>query len=122
MKVKVIEIRSNEFVEHLKKVLNGIFNSLSMSFDINYFVGENAEGKRGLCFILSSSKTGIIYEKLSLMKSFETPADVEEKFICQVIDELVVAGVGFMSIEKLKDTLFLLRGNEMIVKYVIHLN
>jgi len=122
MKVKVLEDRNNEFVEHLKMVLNTTFHSMPMNFTVEYFVGEDVKGIKGLYFILSSSKAGSIYEKITPMKEFETPLDIEENFVNQIISDLVLAGITFVNLEKLRINAFLQQKEPKIIRHVIYLN
>jgi len=103
MEVRVLEHRESEFVERLKTTLNEAFNPIGMSFDINYFIGESTANKgKLLCFIIQCSKTGIIYEKIIEMKPHETPMDVEDNFVDMIVGELLLSGVTFLNIEKIR--------------------
>jgi len=121
MKVRVLEVRENEFVEHLKRMLNDTYRVAPVTFDVNYFIGEDVKGKKGLCFILSSSKAGSIYEKFTPLQMFETPLDIEDGFVSQIINDLVLAGVTFVNLERMRMSDFLRKGKKPI-RHVIYLN
>ena len=105
MEVKILEYRESEVVERLQKTLNEAFSPISMKFDVKYFIGEEIINKdKVLCILISSSKAGIIYERIVIMKSYQTPMDVEEDFIGGVMTDITLAGVTFLNIEKIKMT------------------
>ena len=123
MEVKVLEHRENEFVEHLRKMLGETFHTIPITFDINYFIGEDtSNGDKVLCFVLTSSKAGVIYEKLVSMKVFETPMDVEEDFVNQIVADLILAGVTFVNLEKIRISNFLQDKEKIKKRSIIYLN
>lgn len=123
MEVKILEHRESEFVEHLKTMLYDTFHSISMSFEINYFVGEDtSNGDKVLCFVLTSSKAGVIYEKIITMEAFETPMDVEDTFVNQIVNDFILAGVTFVNLEKLKMSDYLQDKGKKKKQSIIYLN
>lgn len=122
MKIKKVEGRTNEFVEHLTKMLNDSFGNLPINFHVNYFLGEDTKGTKGLYFVLSSNKAGQFYEKFTPIEIYQTPMDIEEEFIAAVINDLVLAGVTFVNLEKLRSLSDLNKKRGGMITHVIYLN
>ena len=96
--MKRIETRENEFVVHFKEVLKNSF-PLVLNFRVDYYLGEDKNGKRGLYFTLTS-KFGRIYTKIQLMDDSQMVYDIEEEFMDKVINDLMLTGVTFMNIKE----------------------
>lgn len=98
--LKELEIRDHEFVEQLKELLNISFSSLPTKFEIKLFTAIDPEGIRSMYFTIDTNLTGNIYIKRMDMKPFETPADIENDFINEVINDLILGGCTFLYTEK----------------------
>jgi len=96
--MKKIETRDNEFVIHFREVLKTHFPSI-FRYRVQYMLGEDREGRRGLYFELKSELIGEIYSRFEELGSHETPFDHEEEFINNVINDLVLSGITLMNIE-----------------------
>lgn len=128
MNIKKIKVISNEFVEHLKRMLDESFDNVSMKFKADYFLGEDDQGTRGFYFKLSSNICGKFYERFFPISDFGIGADDEEAFMTKIMMDLILTGITFLSIEKLKSNRASLntknslkRGNN-IKTYTINLN
>lgn len=102
MNIKELEIIDNEFVEQLQGLLNSSFSGLPIGFQVKYMIGENELKERGLYFEIESKITNVVYSKFMKMKPYQTPADLEDKFMNEVLNDLVLAGITFLYTEKLK--------------------
>lgn len=124
MKIRILENRENDFVEHLKRMLNDFFTGTPFHFKVSYFVGEDTKGNKGLYFELSSTKTGSIYQNFAPVSSSQTPMDIEDELINKIINDFVLAGVSFINLEKLRSSDFVQekRGKKLITRHKIYLN
>jgi len=101
--MKRIETRENEFVNQLQKVLYEFSHiNLKIGFDLDYYIGEDDNNIRGLCFELTSKTVGLIYFKFQQIESHETPYDYEEGFINDIVHDLVLAGISFMHLTEVE--------------------
>ena len=100
MSVKRIETIENVFVEQLKELLHNSFPKI-LGFDIEYFVGED-RGVRGIYFEIISKPFGIVYKKHITMKPYETIMDIEDRFMNEVINDFVLAGITFMNADSVR--------------------
>ena len=102
MNIKELEIIDNEFVEQLQGLLNNSFSGLPIGFQVKYIIGENELKERGLYFEITSKITNVVYGKFMKMKLYQILADLEDKFMNEVLNDLVLAGITFLYTEKLK--------------------
>lgn len=98
MKVKRIETIRNEFVEQLESTLHTSFPK-QLRFKIDYYIGEDDNSTRGLYIEVISKVFGILYMKVCQMKDWETIGDIEDEFMNNVINDLLLAGVSFLQTE-----------------------
>ena len=113
----------NEFVEQLRKLLTGFFpDTMPVGFDLKYFIGEDDKGIRGLYFEINSKNVGNIFFKFKPMKAWETPADHEERFISEIVNDLMLAGITFVNFEKLKENEFNKNKGWLKASRKIHVN
>lgn len=96
--MKRLETRENEFVVQFKELLKNSF-PLVLNFEVDYYLGEDHNGRRGLYFTLTS-KFGRIYTKIQLMDDSQVVYDIEEEFMDSVINDLVLTGVTFMNVKE----------------------
>lgn len=102
MKIKELEIIDNEFVGQLQGLLNSSFNGLPIGFQVKYMIGENELKERGLYFEIGSKITDTFYGKFLRMQPYQTPADLEDKFMSEIFNDLILGGITFLYTEKLK--------------------
>ena len=122
MKITRTHILSNELMEHLGKVLLNLFKSGPLCLKLEYFLGEDEQGKRLVCFIVSSEIAGIVYEKYQSLLDHETVADLEEEFCSYILDDLLLAGVGFLQTEKIRYNNLERQDGKIVETKVIYLN
>jgi hypothetical protein len=96
--IRKIETIENEFVEQLQNMLHKSFPE-KISFTIQYYIGEDSKGIKGLYIEVISNAFGMVYMKAREMKNWEVVADIEQEFINAVINDLVLAGVSFLQVE-----------------------
>ena len=96
--MKKIEARDNEFIMHFKGVLKDSFPK-PLDFKVDYYLGEDDKGTRGLYFYLESKQFGPIFSRFQGMKPSEVVYDIEEEFMNKVINDLVLAGVAMLNIK-----------------------
>ena len=116
--MKRIETRENEFVVQFKELLKNSF-PLVLNFKVDYYLGEDNNGKRGLYFTLTS-KFGRIYTKIQPMKDSQVVYDIEEEFMDKVINDLMLTGVTFMNVKEFESINSLRVENEIRVKDFMH--
>jgi hypothetical protein len=94
------EILENEFVEHLNKMLHEV-HSLTKG---EYFLGEDTEGKRYLCFLILSRDNMILYENNRVLLPHELKSDREDEFFEIVFKDLMMNGIASLYKKVLKQT------------------
>ena len=123
MKMKKIESIENEFVGQLQKLLSGFFpKEMPVGFDLKYFIGEDDKGVRGLYFEVNSKNVGNIFFKFQPLEPWETPADHEDKFIGNIVNDLMLAGITFVNFEKLRENDFNKNKGWLRASRKIHVN
>ena len=116
--MKRIETRENEFVVQFKELLKNSF-PLVLNFKVDYYLGEDNNGKRGLYFTLTS-KFGRIYTKIQPMKDSQVVYDIEEEFMDKVINDLMLTGVTFMNVKEFESINPQRVEREILAKDFIH--
>ena len=102
MKINKIKNVKNELIEQIKKMLLSSFPK-AFVFKIEYFTGEEPlTNTRGLFINIVSDKYGLIYTKNQSMKSHETLYDIEEPFVNNVINDLVLIGLTILTNEAIR--------------------
>ena len=99
--IKKVKTRENEFVFHLREILDKFFPE-PLGFEVEYYIGEDKRGTKGLYFNLTSNQFGKIYSKFGRFKDDNFEIDILEKevaFVNEVIYDLVLAGVTLMKME-----------------------
>lgn len=100
--MKRIETRENDFILHFKEMLENSFPN-PLGFKVEYYVGEDKKGVKGLYFKLTSKQFGPVYIKFDKFDDDEdyhfSIFEKETKFINEIINDLVLAGVTFMKME-----------------------
>lgn len=94
-KMKRIETRDNEFLMQLRNMFRDSFPRV-LKFKVDYYLGED-KGVTGLYFILTS-KFGRLFAKTKPLMSGQTVYDVEDEFMNEVINDLVMNGIIFANI------------------------
>ena len=94
--MKKIEDRSGEFMEQFKKSILDSFPP-ALKIKVEFYLGEDDKGTRGLYFLITSS-FGQSFTRIKPLRRGQVPTDVEEQFINECIDELVVAGITLFNI------------------------
>jgi len=95
--MKKIEQLDNVFIDQLKMLIREALNP-ELNFSLDYYIGKDNNGVRGMCFDISS-KFGLVFRRFAVMKGHEIVADIEEDFITKVLNDLVLAGITFMNVE-----------------------
>jgi hypothetical protein len=98
--LKELEILDHQFVEQLQELLNNSFSNLPTKFKVQLFTATDPYDIRSIYFTIDTNLTGNIYIKRVDMKPFEIPADVENDFINEVINDLILGGCTFLYTEK----------------------
>jgi len=96
--MKKIEARDNDFIVHFKEMLKESFPK-PLDFRVDYYVGEDDKGARGLYFHIESIQFGTIFSRFHELKPEQVVYDIEEEFINRVINDLVIAGVTIMNVK-----------------------
>jgi len=100
--MKRIEARENDFIVHFKEMLKESFPP-ALGFEVEYYIGEDKQGTRGLYFAITSKDFGHMYSRFGEIQSHQTTYDVEEGFTNKVINDLVLAGVTFLNLEAYRE-------------------
>jgi len=100
--IRKIESRSNEFVVTLKKMIEVTFPAV-LGYQVEYSLGEDQNGIKGLHFELTSKIFGKMYEKFAIMESHQTILDIEEDFMNIIINDFIIAGIGLFNLERFKE-------------------
>ena len=100
MGIKRIETVNNEFIEQVKTLLSNSFPDF-FGFDVEYFIGED-HGTKGLYIEIKSKMFGTVYRKKKNLKDRAFLMDIEENFINEVINDLVIFGIVFLNGESVK--------------------
>lgn len=98
--IRKIETIENQFIEQIQSLLYNSFPK-AVGFKVNYCIGEEEqqEGKKGLYIEVISKKFGLVYKKFKPMLDHQVVADVEDMFINNVINDLILAGMTFLNAE-----------------------
>jgi len=105
MKIKILEHRENGFVEQLRQLLtNSTFMISNIPlFKVNYYLGEDEDsGTRGLFFNIEGKNIGDIFSTYKNMEPFEVPYDIEEQFIVETMNTLLLSGCNWFNLERIK--------------------
>ncbi len=100
MGIKRIETVDNEFIQQVRTLLMNAFPDF-LGFEIEYYIGED-NGTKGLYIEIKSKMFGIIYRKKKNLKDRAFLTDIEEDFINEIINDLVIFGVMFLNGETAK--------------------
>jgi hypothetical protein len=93
--MKRIETRDNEFIEQFRKSLQSSFPPV-LNFAGDYYLGEE-KGVKGLYFTLTS-RFGVLYSNIANLERGQVIADIEDDFINEIIDNLIMNGVTFFNL------------------------
>ena len=92
--MKRIETRDNEFLMQFRNTIRDSFPP-ALDFKVDYYLGED-NGVRGLYFIITS-RFGRLFTKIKNLKNGQVVYDIEEEFMNEVINDLIMNGVTFMN-------------------------
>jgi len=99
MKTKVIEHREHEIVEQIKNLLH----KTPVVFNVDYFLGEDVDsGVRSLHFNVSRQDIGSTFSVYRTLQTYEFPSDVEDHFMGETMNNLILAGLTWFSLEKMR--------------------
>jgi len=115
--MKRIETRDNEFLEQFRASLRSSFPD-ALHFKVDYYLGEN-QGVRGLYFVISS-KVGTVFTRIKPLGRSQVVADVEEEFMNEVIDSLVMTGVTFANLKEFESISPERVNHEVLAKSFMH--
>lgn len=122
MRIKKIEDIGGIFEEHLSKMLFDVFHSQNVNFTVDYFIGENMQKQRYVCFVISSNIAENVYEKITELLPHQVVSDVEEQFQDQIIADLVISGIAVMQSNKVRMDNLTRRDGKIIEIKEINLN
>lgn len=100
MGIKKIEPIENEFIQQVRTLLMNAFPDF-LGFNVEYFIGED-NGTMGLYIEIKSKMFGTVYRKKKNLKDPAFLMDIEENFINDVINDLVIFGIMFLNAESAK--------------------
>lgn len=100
MGIKRIETMNNEFIGQIRTLLMNSFPDF-LGFEIEYFIGED-NGTKGLYIEIKSKVFGSVYRKKKNLADRALVMDIEENFINEVINDLIIFGVVFLNGESVK--------------------
>lgn len=100
--IRKIENRNNDFVTTFRNMVRTTFPAV-LGYQVEYSLGEDQNGLRGLHFKMTSSLFGTIYEKFGIMESHQTVSDIEEEFMNIIINDFIIAGIGLYNFDKFKE-------------------
>jgi hypothetical protein len=95
MGIKRIERIDNEFIGQVRTLLMNAFPDF-LGFEVEYFIGED-NGTKGLYIEIKSKVFGTVYKRKKNLKDRAFLMDIEENFISEVINDLVVFGITFLN-------------------------
>ena len=100
--IRKIEPRNNEFVTTFRKMVESTFPAV-LGYRVEYNLGEDQNGIRGLHFEMTSKMFGTLYQKFGIMEPHQTVADIEEEFMNIIINDFIIAGIGLFNFERFKE-------------------
>jgi hypothetical protein len=93
--MKRIETRDNEFLMQFRKTIRSSFPP-ALDFQVDYYLGED-KGVQGLYFSITS-RFGRIYTRIRNLKEGELVYEIEDEFMNQVINDLIINGLTLLNI------------------------
>jgi hypothetical protein len=99
MKIKIIEHREHEFVQQLRNMLG----HASAMFEVNYFLGEDEDTEtKSLYLDVIGKKQGSIFSTYAPLKPGEFPSDIEDGFINQTMNNILLAGLTWFNHDRIR--------------------
>lgn len=93
--MKKIDALDNEFLIQFRQQLRDSF-PVALALEVDYYLGEDDNGKRGLYFTIVS-RFGRIYTRIQMFSGGQLIYDVEEEFMNAVINDLILNGITFLN-------------------------